>query len=63
MKTLEFYTSRELEIAQVKQAIAKTDANICRVQTDLALMRQKQLARHKELTRQETLAHIAHAEL
>ncbi len=56
MKTLEQSTTRELEIAQVKLAIADTDAGIIRMETALAFMRQKQIARHREVAIQETLA-------
>ena len=56
MKTLASATTRELEIAQVKLAIAETDAGIIRMETALAAMRQKQIARHREVAIQETIA-------
>jgi len=63
MTTLESATSRELEIAQVKLAIAETDAGIIRMETALAAMRQKQTARHREVAIQETLARCSNAAL
>lgn len=62
MKTLESFSSAELEMEMVSRAIARTDAEILRVETVIAQMRKKQIARHKELTRQETL-HRQSAEL
>ena len=56
MKTLEQATSRELEIAQVKLAIVRTDVAIAHMENALEAMRQKQTARRCEVMRQETLA-------
>jgi hypothetical protein len=56
MTTLESATSRELEIAQVRLAIAKTEAGIIRMESALDAMRQKQTARRCEIVRQETFA-------
>lgn len=59
MKTLAQATSRELEIAQVKLAIARTDEAIERHEAALRQMRARQIARHRELVRQETLSAFA----
>jgi hypothetical protein len=53
MRTIEEASSRELEIAQVKLAIAKTDRDIERTEIVLRNMRVKQLRRHCEVARQE----------
>jgi hypothetical protein len=55
MKTPKEFTSRELEMLQVRQAIMRTDMEIARVENVLAQMRDKQIARHRELAIQETL--------
>lgn len=47
---------RELEIKLVKSCITKTDSEIQRVEGVLAQMRQKQIARTREVAIQETLA-------
>lgn len=56
MKTLDQSTSRELEIQQVRNALTRTAAEIVRVETTLAQMREKQHARIREIAVQETLA-------
>jgi len=56
MKTLDQATSRELEIAQVKLAIVRTDVAIAHMENALEAMRQKQTARVREIAIQETLA-------
>ena len=63
MKILEQATARELEISQVKLAIAETDAGIIRMEAALAAMRQKQTARRCEVVRQETLARCSNGQL
>lgn len=49
-------TSRALEIAQVKHAIAQTNARITQMEIALAQMRENQIARHREVARQEAFA-------
>ena len=63
MKTLGQANTRELEIAQVKLAIVRTDEGIKRMEDALAAMRQKQTARHREVAIQETLARCSNEKL
>lgn len=62
MKTAEQLTSRELEIQQVRNALSRTAAEIARVEGVLAQMREKQIARHREIVRQETLARCSNGD-
>lgn len=55
MKTLDEASSRELELEQVKRAIVATDASIANLETALANMRRRQIARHREVVMQEML--------
>lgn len=48
-------TPRELEIAQVKLAIIRTNEGIRRMEAALLAMREKQTARRCEVVRQETI--------
>lgn len=50
-----FPDSRELEMRQVHMAIDRTDTEINRLEQVLAGMRHKQIRRHRELARQQTL--------
>jgi hypothetical protein len=46
-------TSQELEIAQVRLAVKKTDAAIERAIQEIVAMQKKQIARRLEIARQE----------
>lgn len=59
MNSLDHATSRELELEQVRRAIVRADADIWRIESELASMRRKQIRRHREVARQETLAALA----
>ena len=56
MKNLNEASSRELEIAQVKLAIVRTDVKIAHMENALEAMRSKQTARVREIAIQETIA-------
>ena len=58
MKTLNEATSRELEIAQVRLAVVKTDAAIAHFERTIPVLREKNLRRHKEIVMQETLMRV-----
>lgn len=51
-------TSRELEIEQVRMAIARTAAEIVRLEGVLDRMRNRQIARRREIARQMTIEEI-----
>ena len=56
MKTLKQATSRELEVEQLRRRIVEADAEILRITNDvLPGMIKKQMARRKELERQQPL--------
>ena len=55
-KNYHMKTSREIELEQVKLAITRTDAELSRVEGVITQMRGKQISRHRELMRQETIA-------
>ena len=59
IRIVERATTRDLEIMQVKRAIAETDAGIIRMETALEAMRKKQIARRCEVARQATRARCA----
>jgi PAS domain S-box-containing protein len=58
MNPIEQATSRELEIAQLKIAVANIDAAIRHAEESIDAMRMKQISRSMELARQETLAKL-----
>lgn len=58
MKSIDELTTAEIELHQLRRAIAKTDADIIRCAADVERMRAKNLRRHIEILRQETIAAI-----
>lgn len=58
MKTIDQLTTAEIEIHQLRRAIAKTDVDIVHRIADVERMRAKNLRRHIEILRQETIAAI-----
>ena len=53
--------NRQLENLKIQSAIARTDAEIRRVEIVLAQMRSKQISRHRELARQEAIARCSNS--